>query len=111
MECPNCENENDDSFDYCPFCGTQKPTIAMNFCPQCIKDISSEFSYCPTCGTELISKSEYLEEMQGIEFLMIREEYNVALEKCSELLHKKNYNEDQINELMHTIIVKKNTKY
>ena len=60
--CSKCGKEFNDEFEFCPYCGTEKPQPKI--CPKCKLEPSVEFSFCPKCGIELVDKSEYLAKVE-----------------------------------------------
>ena len=55
--CSNCGKIFEDEFEFCPYCGTEKPKPKI--CPKCKLEPSIEFNFCPKCGTELLEKEKY----------------------------------------------------
>ena len=63
--CPECGNEFNDEFEFCPYCGNKKPQPKI--CPKCKLEPSLEFDFCPKCGTELVEKEKYIKQLEKIE--------------------------------------------
>lgn len=80
--CSKCGKEFNDEFDFCPFCGTEKPKPKI--CPKCKLEPSIEFSFCPKCGIELIDKEEYLKYEEEKRLKKIKEEEEKRLRKIEE---------------------------
>ena len=51
-QCPGCSQWNSQSYQFCPHCGTQRPTYRQ--CPNChYQTTDTAYTYCPVCGTVL----------------------------------------------------------
>lgn len=58
-QCPGCSQWNSQSYQFCPHCGTQRPTYRQ--CPNChYQTTDSAYTYCPVCGTVLQTLSGVL---------------------------------------------------
>ena len=58
MQCPNCNKNYEDDFDFCPYCGTKKPEPPKpKTCPECGFQ-SNKYSFCPKCGEKLLNDAE-----------------------------------------------------
>ncbi len=51
-KCPNCNQEVDKNFTYCPYCHHS----IKKTCPNCSRVIQDQFSVCPYCGTSVKKK-------------------------------------------------------
>lgn len=52
--CPGCGMKNDQSFQFCPYCGTERPACLQ--CPRCNYQTSDlSYVYCPMCGATLLA--------------------------------------------------------
>ena len=87
--CSNCGKEFNDEFEFCPYCGTEKPK--QKICPKCKLEPSIEFSFCPKCGTELVDKEEYLKQIEEERLRKIREEEEIKRRKIEEQKQFKNH--------------------
>lgn len=92
IDCPNCNRFYDDNFDFCPYCGTKKPSPKI--CPNCEISTYATFSFCPKCGTELISELEFNEAWGYIDNLIDNEGYDGALAKYEELIDEMQFNKN-----------------
>ena len=63
--CSNCGISSQDSFAFCPHCGTKKPEPMA--CPKCGYE-TGLYKFCPNCGTELKSKREVEKEKAEREY-------------------------------------------
>ena len=86
--CSKCGKEFNDEFDFCPYCGTEKPKPKI--CPKCKLEPSIEFSFCPKCGTELVDKEEYLKQIEEERLRKIKEEEEIEKKKIIEHIQLKN---------------------
>ena len=77
--CPECGNEFNDEFEFCPYCGNKKPQPKI--CPKCKLEPSLEFDFCPKCGTELVEKEKYIKQLEKIEQEKKRKQKEKELEK------------------------------
>lgn len=58
-QCPGCSQWNSQSYQFCPHCGTQRPTYRQ--CPNChYQTTDTAYTYCPVCGTVLQTLSGVL---------------------------------------------------
>ena len=83
--CSKCKKEFYDEFDFCPYCGTEKPK--QKICPKCKLEPSIEYSFCSKCGIELVDKEEYIKKIEENKLLeeqeKIEEEWKKGTEMCS----------------------------
>lgn len=56
IKCPNCNNEIDSSYNFCPMCGKQLVVNKKHeiiYCPRCGKDNDETARFCEVCGNEI----------------------------------------------------------
>jgi len=49
LQCPHCNKELKEEFEFCPYCGK---SIKLA-CSNCKKELAEEFEFCPYCGDEI----------------------------------------------------------
>lgn len=51
MNCPNCQQNLQNDFKFCPYCGAE---VSRNlFCPSCGNKVEPKWVSCPNCGGAL----------------------------------------------------------
>lgn len=56
IECPNCQNLNDENNQFCGKCGAKLPN--PKYCPKCNYHSYTD-DFCTKCGEKLVSKERY----------------------------------------------------
>lgn len=56
VECPNCQNLNDENNQFCGKCGANLPN--PKYCPKCNYHSYID-DFCTKCGEKLVSKERY----------------------------------------------------
>lgn len=83
INCPNCENLNDEDNQFCGKCGAKLPN--PKYCPLGhYKSYTDDF--CTKCGEKLISKEEYEEISQKISSLLQKAREFKDKKDCDEAL-------------------------
>ena len=55
--CPNCQKAVQNSYEYCPYCGSRMKAV----CPSCEKTVAPDWQVCPYCGHKLVDQMEKVE--------------------------------------------------
>jgi len=62
MNCQKCQQPLQQSFRFCPYCGSQ--VINNSICPACQFKVEPDWVACPSCGSSLIPTVEHPESIQ-----------------------------------------------
>lgn len=92
--CPECGNEFNEEFEFCPYCGNKKPQTKI--CPKCKLEPSLEFDFCPKCGTELVEKEKYIKQLEKIEQERKQKEKELERKKIEEEQERKRLKQERI---------------
>ena len=92
--CPECGNEFNDEFEFCPYCGNKK--TQPKICPKCKLEPSLEFDFCPKCGTELVEKEKYIKQLEKIEQERKQKEKELERKKIEEEQERKRLKQERI---------------
>ncbi|MCG3227679.1 MAG: zinc ribbon domain-containing protein [Candidatus Heimdallarchaeota archaeon] len=49
LQCPHCDKELNEDFEFCPYCGK---SIKLA-CSNCKRELAEDFEFCPYCGDEI----------------------------------------------------------
>ena len=93
--CSKCGKEFNDEFEFCPYCGSEKPKLKI--CPKCKLEPSIEFSFCPKCGTELIEKEKYLRQIEWKKKYKEQENIEKEWKKGQEICNLIEKGDDRLN--------------
>ena len=50
--CPNCQKAVQNSFEFCPHCGSRMKAV----CSSCEKTVAPDWQVCPYCGQKLVEQ-------------------------------------------------------
>jgi len=62
VNCPKCQHPLQQSFKFCPYCGSQ--AINNSLCPTCQYKVEPAWIACPSCGGTLVSNVSHSESVQ-----------------------------------------------
>jgi RNA polymerase subunit RPABC4/transcription elongation factor Spt4 len=49
LQCPHCNKELNEDFEFCPYCGKSVKLA----CSNCKRELAEDFEFCPYCGDEI----------------------------------------------------------